>query len=241
MGIYRQRLLLDYYYYLLKNVLIFFVNFFSFPKRKTFEVEKSQVISKERTKQTEKEAMDGPPVNDFCSICHGHFNIACQANCSHWFCGDCIMLVWHHGSVLQPCKCPLCRRQITLLVPGEASLRERSDPDVVEVLGKIERYNHLFGGNTSGLIQRMQDLPFLLRRLLREIMDPQRSLPLVIRARVYIAMVLSAIYIISPIDIIPEGILGIVGLLDDLLVVLICFLHVAAIYRAVLYYRHGGS
>jgi hypothetical protein len=39
------------------------------------------------------------------------------------------------------------------LVPGEASLRERSDPDVAEVLGKIERYNHLFGGNTSGLIQ----------------------------------------------------------------------------------------
>ena len=63
------------------------------------------------------------------------------------------MLVWHHGSVLQPCKCPLCRRQITLLVPGEASLRERNDPNVAEVLGKIERYNHLFGGNTSSLVQ----------------------------------------------------------------------------------------
>ena len=35
--------------------------------------------------------------------------------------------------------------------------------------------------------------------------------------------------------------MGIVGLLDDLLIVLICFLHVAAIYRSVLYYRHGGS
>ncbi|KAJ6693669.1 hypothetical protein OIU85_004447 [Salix viminalis] len=97
--------------------------------------------------------MDGPPRNDFCSICHGHFNIACQANCSHWFCGDCIMLVWHHGSALQPCICPLCRRQITLLVPGEASLRERNDPNVAEVLGKIERYNHLFGGNTSSFVQ----------------------------------------------------------------------------------------
>lgn len=80
----------------------------------------------------------------------------------------------------------------------------------------------------------MQDLPFLLRRLLREMMDPQRTLPLVIRARVYIAvkfdiihissslclqnivvtkavslhwmqMILSGVYIISPIDIIPEG------------------------------------
>jgi hypothetical protein len=56
------------------------------------------VLSKERrTKQTEKEAMDGPPVNDFCSICHGHFNIACQANCSHWFCGQFLL---HFSSTL---------------------------------------------------------------------------------------------------------------------------------------------
>ncbi|KAL3574193.1 hypothetical protein D5086_024806 [Populus alba] len=45
---------------------------------------------------------------------------------------------------------------ITLLVPGEASLRERNDPNVAEVLGKIERYNHLFGGNTSSLVQHSQ-------------------------------------------------------------------------------------
>lgn len=151
------------------------------------------------------------------------------------------MLVWHHGSAFLPCKCPLCRRQITLLVPGEACLRERDDPDVAQILAKIERYNHLFGGTRTSLFQRVQDLPFLLRRLLREIMDPQRSLPFVIRARVYLAMILSAIYIVSPVDIIPEAILGIVGLLDDFLIALICFLHVAAIYRSVLYYRHGGS
>ncbi|KDP26978.1 hypothetical protein JCGZ_22198 [Jatropha curcas] len=185
--------------------------------------------------------MDGPPANDWCSVCHGRFKVPCQANCSHWFCGDCIMLVWHHGSAIQPCKCPLCRRQITLLVPSEASQRERHNPEVAEILQKVETYNRLFGGQTTGLIQRMQDLPFLLRRLLREMMDPQRSLPFVIRARVYIAMTLSAVYILSPVDIIPEGFLGIVGLLDDIIIGLICFLHVAAIYRSVLYYRHGGS
>ncbi|KAK6940344.1 DNA mismatch repair protein Mlh1, C-terminal, partial [Dillenia turbinata] len=32
----------------------------------------------------------------------------------------------------------------------------------------------------------LQDLPFFLRRLLRELMDPQRTLPLVLRAHVYI-------------------------------------------------------
>ncbi|GKV09150.1 hypothetical protein SLEP1_g20694 [Rubroshorea leprosula] len=54
-------------------------------------------------------------------------------------------------------------------------------------------------------------------------------------------MFLSVAYVLSPIDIIPEAILGIVGFLDDILIVLLCFLHVAALYRSVLYYRHGGS
>ncbi|KAL5558471.1 hypothetical protein UlMin_034682 [Ulmus minor] len=185
--------------------------------------------------------MDGPPPNDCCSICHGNFNIPCQANCSHWFCGNCIMLVWDHGSALQPCRCPLCRREITLLVPSDASSRQRDNNNVSEIMAKVERYNRHFAGHTRGLNQRLQDLPFLLRRLLRDLMNPQRSLPLVIQTRVYIAMFLSAVYIISPFDIIPEGILGIVGLLDDLLILLVFFFHVAAIYRSVLHYRHGGS
>ncbi|KAE8056162.1 hypothetical protein FH972_012955 [Carpinus fangiana] len=77
------------------------------------------------------------------------------------------------------------------LESGGASLRRRHDPEVAEILGKVETYNRLFSGHTNGLIQRMQDLPFYLRRLLRELMDPRRSLPLVIRARVYIAVVKS--------------------------------------------------
>ncbi|KAL0877896.1 hypothetical protein Bca101_027602 [Brassica carinata] len=183
--------------------------------------------------------MNRPPENDLCSICHAHFTAPCQANCSHWFCGNCIMLAWRYGSnTLQPCKCPLCRRPISLLIPSEDTTRDR---DNSTVLRDLETYNRLFGGQSSSLVQRMQDLPFLLWRLLREMMDPQRTLPLVIKARVYIAMILSAIYIISPIDIIPEGVLGIVGLLDDLLIALICFLHVAALYRSVLYFRHAGS
>ncbi|RDX97785.1 E3 ubiquitin-protein ligase RNF170 [Mucuna pruriens] len=183
----------------------------------------------------------GPPANDLCSVCHGNFDIPCQANCSHWFCGNCIMLVWEHGSGAGPCKCPLCRRPITLLVPTQHSLAQRHQPQVSHILSKIHSYNRFFGAQPTTLLQRMQDLPFFLHRLLREFMDPQRSLPLVIRARVFIAMIVSVIYILSPIDILPEGILGIVGLLDDLLIALMCFLHVAALYRSVLYLRHGGS
>ncbi|GAB4861469.1 hypothetical protein Ancab_036671 [Ancistrocladus abbreviatus] len=235
--------------------------------------------------------MDGPPQNDCCSICHGNFNVPCQANCSHWFCGRCILRAWHHGSALQPCRCPLCRRAITLLIPDEASQQQCDIQEVGRVVREIKQYNRSFGKRPSGIIQvrlfspgsgsvsiqlkiillldesakrdthmlmalwrstvdaydfrnlvmRLQDLPFLLRRLLHDLVDPQRSLPVVIKARVFLAMLLSVIYLLSPVDIIPEGILGIIGFLDDLIILLICVLHVAAVYRSALVYRHGGS
>ncbi|KAK9949939.1 hypothetical protein M0R45_005447 [Rubus argutus] len=184
--------------------------------------------------------MDAPPADDLCSVCQSNFDVPCQANCSHWFFGNCILLVWSHGSTLQPCRCPLCRRQITLLVPTEASMRHHDVPEVAEILGNVAMYNRSFRGHFRGLIQTMRDLPFLLQRLLQELWDPQRSLPRVLRARVCITMILSAAYVLSPVDFFPEAIFGVVGLLDDFLVVLIVLLYSATIYRSVLYQRHGG-
>ncbi|KAI3512945.1 hypothetical protein L1887_20268 [Cichorium endivia] len=185
--------------------------------------------------------MDGPPGNDCCAICHGNFHIPHQANCSHWYCGNCILQVWNHGSALQPCKCPLCRRQITLLVPSQAASQQVDNPEASEILRKIEAYNRVFGSQSTGLSQRLQDLPFLIKRLFRELMDPQRSLPFVIKARVYLALLSTAIYVLSPVDIIPEALFGILGLLDDVIIALIFFLHVGTLYRALLVRRYGGS
>ncbi|KAG8389653.1 hypothetical protein BUALT_Bualt01G0001300 [Buddleja alternifolia] len=227
--------------------------------------------------------MDGPPANDVCSICHASFHLPCQANCSHWFCGSCILQVWDHGAALRPCSCPLCRREITLLVPSEASSRRRHMADVADILQRIQTYNRLYGERSNGLFQRMQDLPFLLKRLLRDILDPQRSLPLVIRARVYLAVKLSSfvfnydsfrrqfvldsyasqltsslkvpfclicscvtacclcLFSLTVATFAFTGVLGIIGLLDDLIIVFICCLYVAALYRASLLSRHGGS
>ncbi|RVW95610.1 hypothetical protein CK203_031578 [Vitis vinifera] len=74
--------------------------------------------------------------------------------CGTFLClGNCILLVWQHGSALQPCKCPLCRRQITLLVPAGASQRQCNDPEVSAIVGRVERYNRLFGRCDSSLFQ----------------------------------------------------------------------------------------
>ncbi|KAG1369889.1 putative E3 ubiquitin-protein ligase RNF170 [Cocos nucifera] len=76
--------------------------------------------------------------------------------------------------------------------------------------------------------------------MLTELMDPQRSLPFFFKARMVLVFILSSIYVLSPVDIIPEGVLGYVGFFDDLLIVLIVFLHLATIYRTILLHRHGG-
>jgi len=35
-----------------------------------------------------------PPEDDVCSVCHDRFRIPCQANCSHWFCGKSLLLLF---------------------------------------------------------------------------------------------------------------------------------------------------
>lgn len=71
-------------------------------------------------------------------------------------------------------------------------------------------------------------------------MDPQRTLPLVFRARMILMVILSGVYVLSPVDILPESVLGLFGFFDDFLILVIVFLHLAAVYRSLLLYRHGG-
>lgn len=72
------------------------------------------------------------------------------------------MRVWQHGATLQPCKCPICRRSITLIIPSEASSGYQNDPEVGEVLGNVERYNRQFGGGHRSLVQVKIDMYMII-------------------------------------------------------------------------------
>eukprot|EP00250_Pteridium_aquilinum_P032983 c5048_g1_i2 orf=150-938(+) len=182
--------------------------------------------------------MNVPPQNDCCSICHDSFAFPCQANCAHWFCGDCILRVWQHTSALQPCRCPICRRPINLLIPSDFEWSR--DPEAQRVLRDVANYNRYHGGGPVSILQRARDMPLLLRRLVQDLMDPQRALPLVHRTRIIIYLLLLAFYVFSPLDILPEAIFGFIGLLDDFLVMLLVLFHLAAMYRTALVYRFGS-
>ncbi|KAM7478859.1 hypothetical protein LguiA_027072 [Lonicera macranthoides] len=106
-----------------------------------------------------RSSTDTPPTDDCCPICFGSFTVACRASCGHWYCelkenvteeGACILQYWNYGAALQPCKCPMCFRQITWLRP-EASLYHQQEVEVTDVLKKVQKYNRLFVGGTYGL------------------------------------------------------------------------------------------
>lgn len=80
------------------------------------------------------------------------------------------------------------------------------------------------------------DVPILLRHLWQELFSDRG--PLLIR-RLYLVYVagLLLLYLLSPFDIIPESVFGVIGLLDDLVLLLIAAVYIAFVYRAVLTQR----
>lgn len=52
-----------------------------------------------------------------------------------------------------------------------------------------------------------------------------------LRIRIVLCFVAAIMYLISPLDMIPEAVFGILGLLDDVFVVLLLAIYVSMIYR----------
>jgi hypothetical protein len=62
-----------------------------------------------------------PPL---CSICLEPPQRAVETNCGHMFCAQCILMHWNHDRYPQPCRCPICRRNVSC----------KSSPDYIILL-----------------------------------------------------------------------------------------------------------
>ena len=82
----------------------------------------------------------------------------------------------------------------------------------------------------------LYDLPALLRHLLKEFFSVG-GLVIMFRARIVLCVVAIVVYLVSPLDILPEAVLGILGLLDDLFVLLLVLVYMTIIYRQVVAQR----
>ncbi|CAM9521894.1 unnamed protein product [Choristocarpus tenellus] len=103
----------------------------------------------------------------------------------------------------------------------------------------VMRFNSRHSEGGHSFWQMVEDAPLLLRRLLGELRAGNgRIFVVMLRQGVlgYRILQLMAVvlYVISPVDVIPEAVVGVLGLMDDLLVLLVLLLYVTVVYRAVL-------
>ena len=165
-----------------------------------------------------------------CPICLDQMAMATETNCGHVFCGPCIIAYWENGaSALNGMNCPICRQSVSLLLPFFTEEDTNSD-NSRECLAKIHVYNRRFSGERRTLIEYIQDFPVLFRHLLRELVSVD-GLVWMFRARIILYLSLAVVYLISPLDLIPEALTGVLGFFDDIIVLMVVLVYVTVLYR----------
>eukprot|EP00752_Nemacystus_decipiens_P002530 g2374.t1 len=108
-------------------------------------------------------------------------------------------------------------------------------PTSPETLERIARFNERNSGRRRSPWQVVEDAPLLLRRLWADLRrGDARVFGELIRRGVQLQLLVVALYILSPVDIFPESLLGIAGLVDDLVVAIVLLLHITTVYRTIL-------
>lgn len=173
--------------------------------------------------------------NNMCPVCLNDAHFAVETNCGHIFCGRCMIAYRNHGNWTGAVRCPVCRQQVTILFqlftddevntadPDEAVQRNR-------LQGEIGAYNRRFSGQPRPLMDYVRELPTLLRHLWNEFFSVG-GLVYMFRLRIVLCLLAALTYLVSPLDILPEAAFGILGLMDDVFVLVLIAIYLSMIYR----------
>ena len=178
-----------------------------------------------------------------CPICLNEPRLPIETNCGHLFCANCIIVYWRHGnwSTSGPIRCPVCRQQVTLLLccfrpidnsnsSSASTSANTTQTERTRAIHDINDYNRRYSGEPRPWLDYLRDLPTLLRHMSNEFFT-LGGLMYMLRIRIVLCFVAAIMYLISPLDMIPEAVFGILGLLDDVFVVLVLAVYVTIIYR----------
>lgn len=168
------------------------------------------------------------PVGDSvtCPICLDTFGVhTVTTNCGHLFDLDCYLSFWEHSGRQTNTQCPCCRQRVSLLFPNFEPSNNR------EISERIRRYNRLHGGVPRSAMEHITDVPELLRRIFMQLFSGRDGLRLVFAIRIACLFLGLIMYVLSPFDIIPEAAFGLLGYVDDILVVFLLVIYATMIYR----------
>lgn len=51
-----------------------------------------------------------------CPVCLAPLSRAVQTNCGHQFCAQCVLAYWQHDQWPRAARCPMCRRQVKIIL-----------------------------------------------------------------------------------------------------------------------------
>eukprot|EP00744_Colponema_vietnamica_P015987 GILI01022410.1.p1 GENE.GILI01022410.1~~GILI01022410.1.p1 ORF type:complete len:290 (+),score=23.27 GILI01022410.1:54-872(+) len=179
------------------------------------------------------------PNEDECCVCLCEAQAAVEfLRCGHTFCGKCALQLWEHGGLIRQMVCPLDRLPVEAIVPdyrmrehiqrrrrgntsGEPTLTSQ---EVSAIDAKLARYN------TNNPQRSVRGV---LRLAVRSI-TLARFMPILVQLKIFLLFVLPILYTVSPIDLIPELVFGIVGYIDDVIVIVLALVALAGIARRML-------
>lgn len=149
----------------------------------------------------------------------------------------------------------MCRQDVSCLLPlySRREAAQHQNDEFSRVFALIQSYNRRFSGAPRDVIYNqshynffyyfdhvfvkywdyISDIPILLRHVLTE-MFSFNDLSIWYRIRFGFLIFLSFVYFISPLDVIPEALFGLFGLLDDILVVLFLVIYICTLYRQII-------
>ncbi|XP_054161791.1 E3 ubiquitin-protein ligase RNF170-like [Oppia nitens] len=169
-----------------------------------------------------------------CPVCLNEPRFPIETNCGHLFCAQCLIVYWQHGQWRGgPIKCPVCRQQVSVMLQcfqPNTVLSDEESSERSRIMHDVNDYNRRYSGAPRPLMDYIYDLPTLLRHLTSEFFTVG-GLMYMFRIRIVLCFVAAIMYLISPLDMIPEAVFGLFGLLDDIFVVLLLAIYVTIIYR----------
>ncbi|XP_053105263.1 E3 ubiquitin-protein ligase RNF170-like [Hemicordylus capensis] len=162
-----------------------------------------------------------------CPICLQTATFPVETNCGHLFCGSCLIEYWKHGSWLGAINCPLCRQKVILLY---ISCKNQPDKQSKRIVYDIKDYNKRFSGQPRPFSDYLYDVPLLLNLAIRGIFT-LGGLVWIFFLRVVICSFGTIMCLTSSLDVMPERLCGILGVVDDLVVVfllLTCMINIGS-------------